>query len=235
MKKLITGLSALLAVVSCQLLHGQTVDEVVEKNITAMGGSEKLLSLKSVKMTGSINTEGMDVGVTVTVVNGVGVRNDISVPNMGEGFQITNAEKGWEYMPFMGQSSPAEDSPDKVKSMQYLLDLPGLLVNYKEKGHQVELLGKEKVDSADCYKLKITTKSGNVSTQFIDVNTGYRVKSITQSVTAEGVEDMETKYGNFRKTSDGYMFPFSQTIARGTIEYSSIETNIPVEEKIFTN
>ena len=48
-------------------------------------------------------------------------------------------------MPFMGQANPEEISADQAKASQGLLDLQGVLVNYKEKGSQVELLGKEKV------------------------------------------------------------------------------------------
>ncbi|MEO6547864.1 MAG: hypothetical protein ABIN94_07680 [Ferruginibacter sp.] len=233
MKKLTMSLLAVLVVTSMQSLKAQTVDEIVNKHIAAIGGKEKLLSLKSVKKTGSINTEGFDVGVVVTAVNGVGSRNDITVPNMGEGFQITNATKGWEFMPFMGQATPEAYSEGKVKFTQYLLDLQGLLVNYKEKGNQVELLGKEKVDTSECYQLKITTKSGNIFTEFIDVATGYNIKTIAKA--ANGEEEVVTNYSNFKKTADGLVFPFSQTIPRGTINFSMIEVNQPVDETIFTS
>jgi len=187
-----------------------------------------------VKMTGSLNVQGFDVGVTVTVVQGVGSRNDISVPGMGEGFQVVNTVKGWNFMPFQGQPVPEEVSEEQVKSSQGLLDIQGALFNYREKGSQVELLGKETIEGAECYKLKLSNKAGKITTYFIDGKTWYRVKSISKMTTPSGEEDIETVYSDFKKTEEGYVFPFSQTNPRGVILYSAIETNKPVDEKIFT-
>jgi len=234
MKKVTIGLLTLAALINVQSTKAQTADEIIGKYETALGGKEKLLAIKSVKMVGNLNVQGMDVGVTTTALNGVGSRNDISVPGMGEGFQVVNATKGWDFMPFMGQANPEEISADQAKAAQGLLDLQGVLVNYKEKGSQVELLGKEKVDTAECYKLKVTNKQGVVSTLYIDATTYYRVKNITKMKTANGDADVETGYGDFKKTADGYVFPFSQTMERGTIVFSSIDVNKPVDEKIFT-
>src|SRR5665647_3248338 len=226
MKKLNIGLLAIAAIISVQSINAQTADEVIEKYETALGGKEKLMSLKSVKMTGNINVQGLDVGVTVTIVHGVGSRNDIFVPGMGEGFQIINATKGWDFLPFQGQTSPEQISADQLKSSQGLLDLQGFLVNYKEKGSEVELLGKENVAGAECYKLKLTSKLGDMYNLFIDTKTYYRVKSITKTKTPNGEVDVETSYSDFKKTDEGYVFPFSQTIARGTITFSAIEINL---------
>ncbi len=234
MKKLQMGIFAVAAILSIQSIKAQTADEVVDKYVTALGGKEKLATLKSVKKTGSINVQGTDVNLTITIVQGVGSRNDISVPGNGEGFQIINTTKGWDFMPFMGQASPEEVTAEKLKSSQGILDLQGVLFNYKEKGSQVELLGKENVDGAEAYKLKITNKLGVVSTLFINTKTNYLVRSITTAKGANGDENTEVTYNDFKKTDEGYLFPFSQAIDRGTIIFSVIETNKPVDEKIFT-
>ena len=72
MKQSTLGLLAIAAVISIQSIKAQTVDEVIDKYEIALGGKEKLLSLKSVKMTGSISVQGFEVGVKVTIVDGVG-------------------------------------------------------------------------------------------------------------------------------------------------------------------
>lgn len=234
MKKLQIGLFAAAAMMSIQSVKAQTADEVIDKYVTALGGKEKLLSLKSVKKVGSLNVQGMDVGLKITRVQGVGSRNDISVPGMGEGFQVVNPIKGWDFMPFMGQTSPEEVSGDKLKSSLSLLDIQGSLVNYKEKGSQVEMSGKEKVENAECYKLKLTDKQGVISTLFIDSKSNYLVKSIITAKSSNGDINTELSFGDFKKTDEGYIFPFSEVMDRGTIIFTSIETNKPVDEKIFT-
>lgn len=234
MKKVQMCLFAVAAMMSIQSVKAQTAEEVIDKYVTALGGKEKILSLKSVKKVGSLNVQGMDVGVTVTRVQGVGSRNDISVPGMGEGFQVVNPMKGWDFMPFMGQASPEEVSVDKLKSSLSLLDIQGSLVNYKEKGSQVEMSGKEKVENAECYKLKLTDKQGVISTLFIDSKSNYLVKSIITAKSSNGDINTENSFGDFKKTEEGYIFPFSEVMERGTIIFTSIETNKPVDEKIFT-
>jgi hypothetical protein len=234
MKKSTLGLFAIAAAISIQSIKAQTVDEVIDKYEIALGGKEKLLSLKSVKMTGSISVQGFEVGVKVTIVDGVGSRNDISVPGMGEGFQVVNTQKGWDFMPFRGQASPEEISADQLKSSQWLLDLQGLLVNYKEKGSQVELLGKENVSGTECFKLKLTSKMGNEYTLYIDTKNYYRIKSVTKTNSKNGEVEAEVTYGDYKKTADGYVFPYLQTIGEGSIVFSTIEINKPVDEKIFT-
>ena len=234
MKKSTLGLLAIAAVISIQSIKAQTVDEVIDKYETALGGKEKLLSLKSVKMTGSISVQGFEVGVKVTIVDGVGSRNDISVPGMGEGFQVVNTKKGWDFMPFRGQASPEEISAEQLKSSQWLLDLQGLLVNYKQKGSQVELLGKENVSGTECFKLKLTSKMGNEYTLYIDTKNYYRIKSVTKTNSKNGEVEAEVTYGDYKKTADGYVFPYLQTIGEGSIVFSTIEINKPVDEKIFT-
>ena len=145
-----------------------------------------------------------------------------------------NTTKGWNFLPFQGQVTPAEVTAVQVKASQSQLDIQGPLLNYKGKGSQVELAGQEKVDGKDAYKIKLTNKAGKVITYFIDATTFYRVKSIGKTQTPEGETDAETSHSDFKKIAHGYTFPFSQTNARGTIMFTQIEVNKPVDEKIFT-
>lgn len=41
-----------------QFVHAQTADEVVDKYIASLGGKEKLMSLKTVKMEGGVRVCG---------------------------------------------------------------------------------------------------------------------------------------------------------------------------------
>lgn len=233
MKQMKKVFLALLLLVGVQAVKAQTVDEVVDKFIAAIGGKEKLMALNSLKLEGSLNVQGLDIGVTVTVLNGKGSRTDISVPGQSDGYRIVTPTKGWNFLPFQGQSSPEEAPEDQVKAGQSALDLQSPLLNYAAKGHKVELLGKEKVDAADCYKLKVTYKNGKMATLFIDATTYYRVKSIsTVNINGEDTE-VETTYTDFKKTPEGYVLPYSQTTPNGTIVYSTISINKPVDENIF--
>lgn len=233
MKYFKSVLIAVIAIVSMQAAKAQTADEVIDKMITAIGGKEKMMALNSVKLDGSLNIQGFDVGIVITILNGKGSRTDITVPGQSDGYRIVTPTKGWNFLPFQGMSSPEEAPEDQVKAGQAALDLQTPLLNYAAKGHKVELLGKDKVDNADCYKLKVTYKNGKVATLYIDATTYYRIKSVS-SVNINGTDtEVETTYTDFKKTPEGYVFPYSQTSTTGTIIFSTIEVNKPVDENIF--
>jgi hypothetical protein len=233
MKKIKLGIVVIVALISAQTITAQTVDEVVNKYVDALGGKEKLASLKTVKMEATMNANGADVDITITKSQMVGQRMDIAVMGMN-GYQIITPTAGWSFMPFAGQTSPEAMKDEQLKSGISGLDLQGNLFNYKEKGNQLELLGKEKMGDAECYKLKATLKSGKIITYFIDTKTNYIVKSVsTQNINGDEKE-VENGYSNYKATSNGFIFPFTGTTMQGEMNFTKIEANIPVDEKIFT-
>ena len=198
-----------------------------------MGGKEKMAALQSLVMKGTLNVQGFDVEITQTTVQGVGSRTDINVPTMGEGYLIVTPTKGWNFMPFQGMSEPEEMPEAQLKSRQSQLDLTGSFYNYKEKGNTIELAGKEAVDGKDCFKLKLTNKAGKVTTMFLDASTYYRVKTVSMVETEQGEVESVTTFSNFKPTPEGYVYPMSTTNQQGTTEFSSVEVNKKVDEKVF--
>jgi hypothetical protein len=85
----------------------QTAEEIVAKNIAAMGGIDKLKSIKSVKMEGSLSAQGMDIPMTITKLQDKGLRLDIEVMGTAN-YQVANASKGVIFMPVMGHTEPQE-------------------------------------------------------------------------------------------------------------------------------
>ena len=121
----------------------------------------------------------------------------------------------------------------QLKSRQSQLDLTGSFYNYKEKGNTIELAGKEAVDGKDCFKLKLTNKAGKVTTMFLDASTYYRVKTVSMVETEQGEVESVTTFSNFKPTPEGYVYPMSTTNQQGTTEFSSVEVNKKVDEKVF--
>ena len=232
MKQIKLGLLALATLLSVQSAKAQNIDEVVNKYVAALGGKEKLSTLKSVRMDGTLNASGTDVNLTITKSQLVGERIDIIAMGMN-GYQIFTPTIGWVYMPFMGQTSPEVMKEEQIKTGAAGLDIQGSLFNYKEKGTDLQLLGKEKVDSFDCYKIKAILKSGLTIKYYIDAKTNYIIKTVaTQKIGSEQKEEINS-YANYKATDNGYIFPFTTTIEQGEINFTKIETNVSVDNKIF--
>ena len=224
----------IMAMILVQFAHAQTADEVVDKYIASLGGKDKLMSLKTVKMEGSMSVQGTDLTITATRSHMVGMRMDIEVMGMSN-YQVANTTKGASFWPVQGMDAPVDMEPEQYKSVSNQLDLHGALCNYKEKGHTVELLGNEKLDGNDTHKLKVTFKNGVVSTYYIDAKTGRLLKT-TGMAKVQGEEmEVSSTYSDYKQNADGYWFAYSVTQMQGTIVYDKISTNIPVDESIFKN
>ncbi|ULQ50989.1 outer membrane lipoprotein-sorting protein [Flavihumibacter fluvii] len=217
--------------------YAQTADEVVDKYLNAIGGKENWKKVNSVITEGAMQVQGADVTVVSTAVQGKGSRQDISVMGM-TGYQIITPTEGWSYMPFQGQTKAEPATAEMVKMGADQLDVQGALVDYKTKGHSIELLGKEDVDGTECHKLKITYKSGKIDTYFIDPATYLLVKSISkQSINGQEME-LTSAFSNYQKTPEGIMIPMAVTVPLGPglsadMTVKKIEINKPVADTTF--
>lgn len=216
-------------------LMAQTADEILEKHFEAIGGKDKLNSVQTMKMTGSVEIQpGMTAPMTMQVVNNKGLRMDLSIMGMTMN-QVVYENSGWSVIPFNGNPNPEPMTQDQVKEMLKQTDLSGDLLNYKSKGSTVDLVGSEDVEGTDTYKLKIKDKDGGIGYKFFDKKSYYLIKEIR----ILKLEDKETEaailYSNFKKTDSGLVFAHSMNneMAGGTITWESFEVNPKIDESIF--
>jgi outer membrane lipoprotein-sorting protein len=235
-RKLCLAIVVLVAMVPGLL--AQTVDEIIAKNIQARGGAERLKSVKSIKTTATI---AMGPGMEAP---GVMIQKRPKMAHLEFTIQGLTAVQGydgknaWEIMPFMGKKDPELMSADEAKEMEENADFDGPLMDYKDKGNQVELLGKEKVEGTDAYKLKVSLKNGDVQTVYIDADSFLSIKEETKRTVRGTDRDIESSIGDYKEV-DGIIFPFAieSGVKGGTdkekITVSKIELNVPVDDSIF--
>ena len=233
MKKVRSLFFVFASLITTSFVKAQTVDEIIDKYINALGGKEKISSLNTVKITGTINQNGNDLSFVITKKNKVGSRLDFSIVGT-ENYQIVTPAKGISFMPIRGMTEPTEMTEAEFKSGQTLLDIQSPLLEYKDKGNTVELLGNEKVDNEDSYKLKLTYKNGIILYLFISIKDNRMIKT-TGKRTVNGEEmEFETKLSNYKQNADGYWFAYTiSSNVQGETNFDKIETNIPVDESIF--
>ena len=234
MKNLVVLGLFIMMLILAQVTKAQTVDDIAKLNVEAMGGADKLMALKSVKLEGTMNAQGYDVTLVTTKSHLKGLRVDIEVMGTSN-YQVANPTEGWVFMPVMGMSSPVKMEQDQLNAAINQMDLQGTFLNYKEKGTTIELAGKENVAGSEAYKLNVTYKNGQKTTIFIDTKTNRVVKTVSK-VTANGQEmEVESSMSDYKQNADGYWFPYSTTSQQGTITYDKISTNLPVEDSLFKN
>jgi len=219
-------------------LYAQTVDDIIAKNIQARGGMDKLKSVKSVKATATMTMgPGMEAPFTLTQKRPEMARIEFVVQGL-TGIQAYDGSKAWQVMPFMGKKDPELMSADETKEIEETADLDGPLVDYKAKGHKVELLGKEKIEGTDAYKLKITLKNGDVQTDYVDADSFLVIKEATTRMVRGSEQDIESSIGDY-KDVDGIIFPFAiESGMKGSdqkqkITISKVELNVPADDSLF--
>jgi len=234
MKTIRTALLALLASITLSHVNAQTLDEIIDKSLTAIGGKDKLLALNNYVMSGAMNLNGQEIGMKITAANNKGQRVDISFGGIS-GYIIMRRDSGWQYLPFQGQQKAEPVPAEVVREAADNLDIQSPLLNYKEKGHTVELLGKDDVDGTECFKVRMVTKSGLEVTLFIDPSNYYIIKQTVKSK-ASGKEVTQTQtFSNFKKLDSGYVFPFTVSgFGPGEVVITKIEVNTALDGSAFT-
>jgi outer membrane lipoprotein-sorting protein len=237
-KKLLLSLCAV-ALLSISAF-GQTADELLEKNLKAMGGKDKLAALKSVKMIGKMKMGPMEAPFSMTKARPSGMRVDFTIQGM-TGTQAYDGTTGWMLMPFQGNKDAQKMTEEQLKDIRTEADFDGPTFDYKAKGNKVEYVGKEDVQGTPAYKLKVTTKEGKESNVYLDAETYLAIRTeATRNVMGQDIE-METSIGDY-KTVDGLLFPYSiESHAKGkegmggqTIAIETIELNPKIDAAMFT-
>lgn len=188
----------------------QTADEVIAKHFAAVGGVDKLKAVKSIRITGRAEVgPGLEAPVTMEVKRPAMSRLELTIQGMTM-VQAYDGTMGWQVVPFQGKKDPEPLSADDLKDVQEQADsIDGPLMDYKAKGNQVELLGKEKIEGADSYKLKVTVKNGNVHTLFIDSDSYLEIKDVTKRMQNGTEVEIESTSADYKEV-EGLIFPFSR-------------------------
>lgn len=215
----------------------QTAEEIVAKHIQARGGAAKLKSVKTLRMTGKRDIQpGFSVPIVVEQMRPNKLRADITVQGM-TGTLAYDGGQGWQLIPFQGKTDPEAMPEDMVKEFAEDSDIDGPLLDWKEKGHKIELVGKEQVEGTDAYRIKLTKKDGSVSDIWFDADSYLEIKSVSRRTVRGTVQEVEAVTGDYKEVG-GMMMPHSvQFGEKGQPKLSmtveKIEINPAVEEARF--
>ena len=233
MKKIIFSILTL-AFVSA---NAQTTDDIIQKYSKAMGGLAAFNAIKTMKTIGTFTTQGVDLALTSQIINGKAIRNDVQA--MGQ--TVINSYKdgkGWKINPFAGITTVTDMTPEELIDFKSQSMIASQLMDYKLRGHKVELQGQEDVEGIKTYKIRLTNKDDNkVTTYFISVTDNTIIKSVsTRQLQGQNIE-IETFYSDI-KDFNGLKFPMlriqkMQGQVFQEIKIATIEFNVPIDEKIF--
>ena len=156
----------------------------------------------------------------------------------GKAIQAFDGTTAWLVNPMLGIETPQVVPGPAAELAKNSADFDGALINYKAKGNDIELVGKEQLEGKDVYHLKVTTKGGPVQHYLLDADSGIELRMSTEIELGSGQKQMlTTAMSNYRQV-DGIMIPHTvtqtagdRTLLQWTI--TTVEFNTVPDDSIF--
>jgi len=232
------ALAALVAASIAAPASAQTLDDILAKNLKAKGGLERIKAVKTIRMTGTMTLgPGMEAALVVEQKRPNSMRMEFTLQGM-TGVQAYDGNVGWQIMPFSGRTAAEPLAEDELKGVQEQADFDGPLTDYKAKGHTVELVGKEKVEGSDAYKLKLTLKNGDVRYIFLDADQFLEVRMEGKTKVRGTDVESESTLGDYKEVG-GLMLPHAvESGQRGSpqkmkMTIQKVELDVPIDDARF--
>ena len=221
----------LLALVAGAVHAEPTLDEILEQNMEARGGYDDWKAIESAQMTGKmLMGGGIEAPFRLWFKRPDKVRMEFDVQGM-TGVQAYDGESGWYVMPFMGKTEPEAMAEDQLKDIKEMADFDGILVDWEEKGHKVELAGSEDVEGTPAYRLEVTKANGDQNTIYLDQEYLLEIKTTAKTERQGNEIVVHTTIGDYKEVGDIIMphsmemtfegLPMTQQLTIETVELNA--------------
>lgn len=154
--------------------------------------------------------------------------------------QVYDGTNGWKYRPYLNREDVEPFTADELKAEAQKSDLDGPLVDYKEKGTKIESAGMERVEGHDAYKLKLTSKDGEVRYVWIDAKSFLDVKISGTPRRMDGRMHNVYVYQRDFRNVQGVLVPYVvETAVEGyrethKMELETVAVNPKLDDSLFT-
>src|SRR5262245_29721905 len=221
-----------------------TVDAIIERNTTAMGGREAIEAVHAVAIDLHIVDPDLAVDGSYRAARPGKMRIDVKAEGKYVFTEAFDGRRGWQWK---GEgTATTEESAKAAAALRHGVELPGHLYGLHElrqRGHRIDLIGRERIGGVDHYALRLTLDDGYVTTLYVDPKSWL----ITHRRDARALHvdidptptTIEQRMSDFRQVA-GVWFPFANTetdLKTGkvleTTTIRAITVNPKIDEAIF--
>jgi hypothetical protein len=224
--------------------QAQTVDEVIEKHLAAQGGRAAIAKLTSQVASGqlAIQAQGADLGGTIEISKKAPNKSRtlmrIDLSSVGGSEMVV--DQRCDGKTGFASNSLQGDREMTGEQLQHMLNatFPSPLLNYKEAGTKIELVGRETVGAKPVIVLQYTPAAGPVSKLYLDAETFLLTRQTVKLNVPEagGAVEQTTDVTDYRLI-DGVKTPFSVTVSGAgqliTITLAKVEYNVALDDAVF--
>jgi len=218
----------------------QTADEIIKKVLDARGGVQKIKAVQSERVSGHVSfAQGMDGTFVVELKRPLKMRVEITVQGQKIIRVYDGKSSGWMVNPFVENKGVEPLPSEDLKNISDESDFDGPLVDYKSKGNQIELAGKEMLDEQPVYRLKLTNKYGDFRSYFFDASSYLLLK--WEGIRKSGDQEVpwESFFSDFHEVH-GLKYPFRidqgspGTEIKQTLTAEKIEIDPQIDDSRFS-
>lgn len=210
-----------------------TAEGVLDNYLAAIGGKEALMKVTDVTTSMSSETERGAILITRKQK----LPNKFSMVINANGMEVMKQTGDGSKVVMGGmQGSRTLEGPAAQQMTVMNVIFPEL--HYAENGVKTTLVGPEKVDGKDTFKLSHTTADGSATwTDNFDATTGLKVQSVTTSRGPQGEMTTTAMYSDY-KDINGIKYPMTikQQSPRGpmTMSVDNVKINKGLKDSDFT-
>jgi hypothetical protein len=211
-----------------------TADDIIARYVKTVGGADKIQAVKTLRRVGKYTgDDGFEAIVVQESTRPNRVREEFSIQGM-TGINAYDGSNGWKIDPFGGKKDPEALSEEELRGIVEDSDFDEPLINYKQKGNKVEYVGTDQIEGTDVYKLKVTLKSGDTRTYYMDADSYVPIKFDTKRIIRGTPQETETSLGDYKQVG-GWYLPFAmeyrQKGSSGSqkVTLDKIEFNVPID------
>jgi len=173
----LTALLLLLPKCSFSQTKKFTAVDLVTKLLDARGGLSRIKAIKAQRISGNISFgPGVEGPFVVELKRPGKLHAEITIQGQTIVRIYDGQGSGWIINPFAEIKGPVPMTGNDLKNISDESDFDGPLVDYQSKGNKIEYAGKHEVGGKPAEKLKLTTKSGEVRSYFLDAATFLLLK-----------------------------------------------------------
>ena len=236
--RVFTGLVAISSLSAAA--SAQTVEEVIARANQARGGVERLRALQAVRMTGRMTMASQAnapvTQITMEMKRPRRSRFEFKLQGL-TGVQAYDGREAWGIPPVAG--ARAERLPEEMTGeLVNQSDIEGPLVDHKAKGHKVALVGREKLDGKDVFRLRVTFKSGDVQEMLLDATSYLELRNERRRVVRGAEIELESRFGDYREVG-GLRWPHTIEVGpkgrpeKQLVTFEKIEVDPEIDDARF--
>lgn len=202
---------------------GLTAQAVIDQYIKAIGGAEKIKKVEDIAMNMSVNMAGLPPGTTISGKTLQKRPNyflqEMTVSGMGTVSKQVFDGKTAKVNSMQGNQSFTEGEEFEAMKKQATFFIE---TKYEELGYNTELKAVEIVDGKKAYAVEVTSPSGEKSTEYYAVDSGFKIKETSTQPGPQGEISVGASYSDYQEVN-GVLFPQKIVVLQGP---QKIEMNV---------